>query len=538
MAALFCVLIPSGAGAAPLDPRRLMPANAGFVAVWKDPAATFRRLESLAVRAGSAPPRAEPGWLSAALVARNPAASDIDWSRPVWLASMPEPDEDAAEPQLIAVVGVKGKAEKLTASLAETMHVTRLGAWLVAVDQRLPETMTRPGPKWFRFPEHAATLRGRSDVAAYLRLSAYPALLETLKSEDETALSGVPVELQPIVAAFRATSARHWEETAGYGLGIGLAGQGLELFFQPHPKPGTDLQKQMKKLDNEAGPLAKGLPAEDYLLVAGIAGNAFWSSAIAAMVGAETRAAKQLEKLKAIHERLPPCSNHSFGVTMAGTVESARMVAASQCKSGPAFVAYLRRLFDWTSESIALASAEGAPSGSEPSTRARRVEKSRKVGEVSLDEWTLDLPEEAASAEGSAEGVAAPERPLAFGVAGPRSAVLLYNVPDPVAARAVRASRSAEPLAKPANLSRARAQLLSPRYAEAFLFAGPIVSMMGADALGPAFAAFRVLMAQMPPAALSVQGQPDGSQLVQLFLPEELAQLAAAVAQMQQPGGL
>jgi hypothetical protein len=51
-----------------------------------------------------------------------------------------------------------------------------------------------------------------------------------------------------------------------------------------------------------------------------------------------------------------------------------------------------------------------------------------------------------------------------------------------------------------------------------------------AGMLGP----LRFLMAQMPPIAIAIQAQPDGSQLYQLYLPQQLAQLAASMAQMQQ----
>jgi len=541
IAAMVLFAAPS-ALAAPVVPKRYMPSNAGAVIVWKDPATTLSRVESLASRAGAVPPSATSGWLRASLVRESPLLAEVDLSRPIWIAAMPEPDEGGeaaveSDPRLVVVFGVVGKGEKLAAAFEERMRVTIRDAWMIGVDRRLSASLSKPRKRPFEFPEHSKALRDRSDVAGYVRLDAYPSIRKSMSEPDAAVLAELPPVIRPLMSASQAAQAQQWDDIEGIGFGAGIEDSGVQALLQTHPKPKSELAREGLRRKNASGPIIRGLPPEDFVLVgAALPGDAkndrwvteTWRAAMRAMTDVDPKLEAELEKLPQIVEDFAPCERHAFGVAMPTTVESVQLFAASQCRSAKKFERSLRVLMDWT-QSVLTAGAQD-PDGSEAPT-TQRTEGSRKVGDHRLDEWRLRLPEGQAPA--STELTAALGRPVVFGAVGARATVVGWNVPDTALSRLVASSKAAEPLRRPSSLTSSRAALLSPRHTEMFLFLGPIVSATGTLPAG-AMAPLRILMSQMPPVGFSAQTREDGSQLFQLHFPRQLAQLLAALAQMQQ----
>ena len=74
----------------------------------------------------------------------------------------------------------------------------------------------------------------------------------------------------------------------------------------------------------------------------------------------------------------------------------------------------------------------------------------------------------------------------------------------------------------------AQSALVSPRMSEGYLRLAPIASAL----MPPELAPLRVLLNNLPPVAMASKAFPDGSTLTQVWLPKEIAQLAAAGMQM------
>lgn len=543
LVALGAICATATAQTAPLDPQRYMPPRAGMVVVWKNPGATFDRLEGMASRAGIAPPTAEPGWLRAAWTAEMPMMTALDYTRPVWVALMPQSAEAAQAdetPKGVLVLPIKGKGQLLVEALKTDMKVATKGAWLVAVHKDLPDRLLKPHARPFALPDHLDHLNDASDLFGTLRVAAYPELLEM--PDDDPTLASAPASLRPILSAIQSFQNAQLAEMNAVTLGAGVATDGLNVFAQVHPKPETELAKQLGSMKNYDGPLIRGLPLEDYFVVgASRVPKDAKTNPLQDMLGAllgssnglDPRVKKKAEELRTITGGDTNCTQYAMGISVAGSIDALRMMATSSCGSSGKLIEQLRNLVAWSADLVTMLAESESEAGDAAGSVSLRHEKQKlRVGKHELDVARLDFPPESIPAP-DREAAVVLQRPFVFGAVDSKTAILAWNAPEPMLRRLAAAAEKSAPLKLPAAAA-ARARLASPRHTESYLFAGPLVSAFApadvAGMLGP----LRFLMAQMPPIAIAIQAQPDGSQLYQLYLPQQLAQLAASMAQMQQ----
>jgi hypothetical protein len=546
--AALVLLVSFDAVAAAPSPRSFMPANAGGIIVWKKPQATLAKIEELAAQSGSAPPGATPGWLEQSLAARTPMIADIDLSRPIWIGVMPESKKastlgaEEPNPELVMVVAVKGEAALVREALSKEMNVTRRGDLLVAVDKRLPASLAQPSKKPFRFPANTNVLRSRSHLAGTVRLQAFPSIRDVLAGKGEMDDStGIPPGMGPIVAAARQMQTEEWDQVEHISFGAGFAAAGVELFGQSHPKAGSKLAKKAKKRGNATGPLIRGLPPENYLLVGAVrtspgAAAETARSTVASILGSsesiEPDIRQKLEELDEIAAKSGECSQQAFGVASLGALESLHFVGASRCVAAKSMLGSLRALARWGSEVVELIDAKDRPQGTAPRVRVRHEAGKQTVESVAFDEVRLEFGSDSPVDPDERELL---QKPVVFGSVTPKIVTAAWNASPGQLERLVAAAKAQKAMTEPAGLRTARSGLLAPRHSEIFVFAGPIFSAFAPTDMASMMAPLRLLMAQMPPLSMAGQVQPDGSDLYQVVMPEQLVQMVAAFSQMMGP---
>jgi len=529
---------------APEGGERFMPPGAGAVVVWKSPGETLSKLEVLAAQSGAAPPRAEPGWMRAMMIAQNPALAEVDMNRSVWLAIMPQKSSEE-EQKIVLAVPVNGKAELLKAEIQEDdVRVNVVDRWLVAVDAALPRSFSKPHARPFRLPKSIQQIRSMAGIAGHLKLDAFPEIRQALSGEASNDLADAPVSFQPLLMAANQISREQWDDLEAMNFGVGLSDLGVNMYGQTLPKPKSKLQKTNLKYQNTKTTLLRGLPGSGYAMLFGVRAppeantmtmSDYLSAVLSDSSGLDPKVESQLEKLEKISKASGDCSESTGGLTVGKTTTSIQFMSRSECRSAAQTVMTMRELVAWMNESFETLIPEEERKSSPKEIVA--LKKDTKVGGASLDSGQLQLPSEAQTSMG--EAAAMLQKPFTFGALDAKTFAFAFGASDATLAKLVKAAKSGTAVPQTAVMTMSGSSLLSPRYAEAYLFVGPLINFAIAqgelaDALGGMVAPLVVLMAQMPPIAMAAQSQPNGSHLYQLHFPQQLTQLVAALLQMQQ----
>lgn len=535
-------------GAPAFDPARYMPPKAGGVLVFEDVRGTLLRLENMAQAAGVAPPGSESGWLQASLLAEFPTAAELDLARPIWVGFMPQSKaavESDELPKAVLVLPIKGQGEGLVEALKADMKVARRPGWIIAVDKKQPDRLLKPHAKPFSLPAHLDRLRKSADLFGVLSVAANPALFAA--EDDASDLSAVPPVLRPLMTTAQQMQADQMKEMEAFSFGVGVATDGFDVLMQLHPRPGTDLAKTGRATKNYEGPLLEGLPPEDYVVVMAArpptdAPTDPWTDALVTMLRSsddlDPEVEKKFKELQAITAKDAKCRRVSAGVLVSSSANDLRVLASSDCGSSSKLTEKLRDLAGWSADFMTLVSEQPEQTPPEqkasPPNAVKLVHEkgARRVGSKKLDVARMEFSDAHFPPE-NREAAAVLRQPLVFGPVDADTTVIAWNAPEPLLQRAVAAAEKGGPVKLPAAAA-ATARLLAPRHTEAYLFVAPLVSAFAPADVSGMLGPLRFLLAQMPPLGVAIQTQPDGSQLYQLFLPQQLAQLALSVAQMQQ----
>lgn len=526
---------PDREGKARFSPRAYIPFDAPVVLHWKDPAGTLLRFESLAAAAGLAPPQARPGWVLASLREQAPWIEDVDLSRPIWLAARSFPSEPAstnerprrkrgptgepAMPEVVVIAGVKGSAERLRAKLAEGGRSMQSGGWLVATSQKGKEGFVPKEKRPFAFPPHLEELDARSDLILHFDPARIPAArLEADAELDPTS--------QAVLQRLRAAAA-----TTPMTVGLGLGRAGAELFLQQHPEPKSALAAWGQAVKNAPGTLIRGLPPDDYALVLGMRTSpkheaqlidAYVRPILDVLSKERHESAELIEILLELARGGPgACTESSFGMAVPGPLDSAYFVAQSRCENAE------KADGRWPEAAKAAnrgLERLGARERKKLGLRVRAEDNGPAVAGVRFKSVRL------IETKGSNPLDEAPpmvRAPLLHAAVDRSAAVSSWNAPSAVLERLVAAAKANEATPMP-TIAAAQAQLISPRVAEGYLRLGTLASGFLPEELAP----LRILLMTLPPVAWGSRTFPDGSLLTQVWLPRELAQLAAVAMQL------
>ncbi len=464
-----------------------IPDTAGFVLHVPKPAALLEKVEALAAAAGLAPPGTEPGWLKAQL---PPEARDVDLSKPVWLGFEENGDDD----RVVAIFEVRGKGEALAAQAQLAGgQLTKKGARWVA----------RKGP---------ASLKGKAKVKmprADGALAGSDALMwfasDDLNADLDLGSRGI--------------------------LGLQIGPGGLNLLVQVSPEPGSSLAKLGPMKANTTEPLITGLPPGDYALVVGSRGDAKHAKRLQEL----RRRSKPKQKTsgsaevdEAVRALLDvvltdggDCDQGSMGVSVTAGQEPVQILGQGRCSDAEAAVAAITKSTEALTQILGMALAAGDDG---PRVSAMKNEKPRKVGGLSLRGVRMDLR---ANDELPPALRSAFEQPLWYGTVDKRTLVFAVGAGDATIETLAATSKQGKPTAI-AGLEATRAKMFQPRMVEGFLRIAPIAAAF----LPPELAPMRFLLGSIPPLGFSGRALSDGGVVMQLWLPQEIAQLAAAVAQM------
>ncbi len=491
----------------------------------------LEQTEALAARAGLVPPGQPAGWLLSQALAESPELSDIDFSRPVWMAVMPEKKDAGPEDELefLLVAGVKGNGEKVAKKMAEQLRVSVQGSLIIAASKTLPAAIGKPQTKPFRFPASMKPVRAQNELFAYVKLDAFPSAKAAMASDQASDRPNLSPEMRELYETFDAEQDENLEQIAGLGAGLHLGELGISLNWYLRPKPGTELAAFQKRLKNVATPLIRGLPAANFMLVFGTTEVGPWiepyiepfvRGAKAEIQAVDEKDAAELDGL--LKRIAGSCAAMTVGVVGGSSMDAIQVLGSGTCRPASRLTSSIAGLVDW-SNARAKAAAKGSLG---QATTLDYQAKAFETSGVSFD--LVRFPSSGPDASGDAQL----KRALAVGAPSASRGLFGWNATAGALGRLVESAKANAPFKSSTRQARVQAALISPRFYEGYMQVGPIVSTFAPPEATPMMGPLRILMNQMPPLGFAARTLPDGSQLGQLIVPEEMAQLAAAFAQM------
>lgn len=482
---------------ASFTPPSEIPSDALLVVGIEKPNQLLSELETLAVGAGLAPPGAKAGWLKAKLAEEQPYMNDLDLDAPIWVAGR---KEGKGRPPVLLVAKLSNEGKALVT------HLKSQGLTAQVSDGRLI-ARTDKAKDWkskqsFAFAPSTRELRNRSRIVMHVD----PRLLE----------GQGPSEL------------RQLQDPSTFGLGLSIAG--VEILLQSQPNPKSPMAKLVAATPNTTEALITGLPTANYAMLFGgrshpntVAAAVDWlkgpMKAMADEADVPPSVWKLLESMKEISPAKAGCEASAVGVGIPSGPESAFFASTRQCKAPKLADEGLQR-FARTLEKTMKAETKGKD---KPSIAA--VEP-KKVGSAKLSGLRLVPPKSEADKVPPLVAV-----PLLYGAVTKAATVLDWNLPEALLTKHVEAAQKGS---SPNLTSFAAAQkhLLSPRVTEGYINLGAIAGPL----LPPDMAPMRFILGTIPAVGFATQNHPDGSTLMQVWLPKEVAQLAGMAAQMAQGG--
>lgn len=501
-----------------LDPASYIPADAAMLLHVPDPRGALTRIERLAASAGLAPPGAEPGWIVAQLAAEQPGAGEIDLDRPLWFAARPGPDGrlNPDDPDFVLVAGVKGSAKNILDQVEDERVSARVvDGWLLAGHAQKGQKLA-PARKRFRFAKTTGDLREAASVLFRLDFAKFP--LEAMA--DGTAS----------LEQMRMTQQMLGQLT----FGLGLADTGIDILMHSAPEPTSPMAKLYAGVSNRKGGLLSGLPPAAYTFLAGGSWTSDYSPALLKMYRptfldmlkeqGQGRLIKFYdEMINILSADESKCGQSSLGFAMPSGLESTFMVSTARCKDAGAvqgtwdkMIRFVNRLI----EDVEKREKEEFP------VRVARTGQTSKVGGVAMRAIGLDFGEDAPPDIPPLMQV-----PLQVGIVSKSVSVMSWNAPKAFMAKHVAAAKAGRPTPV-GGFSVARDHLLEPRLSEGYLNVGSLVVPFLDEEMAP----MRFMLNALPPIGLATRGYGDGSSLTQIWLPPQLAQMAASFAQMANGG--
>lgn len=503
-------LVALPAVAAP-SPSSYMPADATLVLSIPSPAQTLKRAEKLAAQAGLAPPGAAAGWLEQTLHEQVPPTASIDMSKPLAFGIAPKAgskvaDIDAKDFRAVLVLGVKGKGDGLAELIPDGKSRIEKG-WMIST---IGEGLGKPLKASFQSPKSASTLEKRSDVTLHVDM-------KRMKLPDADAKTAA---LQDALA-----------------VGLGLGATGLDIFTQSFPDPKGPMAKMNRSLKPTSDPIITGLPAMAYAAVFGTVGspNATDTSLVdqyGSLLGPmldeiSPKLAPLLLKVAKTGLETGSCERSSFAVLLPGALEKLELLgAATGCEKAAAKVAATTDSVKELNELVQI--AEEYMEDPIP-LRFAKVAKPTKAGGTTFSGLQIVPASKKTAADAKALFSDFPmlEQPLLLGTAGKKSLAYAWNAPSAQLGALVKSAAKGGPTPT-GDFAVAKKQLVSPRSAEGYVQLGSLATPFLTEELAP----LSMLLKTLPPLAFASRTFDDGSNLAQIWVPSQLAQLGIMGAQL------
>ena len=500
----MAVFAPSSASAAGLDPSSLIPEDSLAVLKIDNPNKSLAAIERLALAAGMAPPGAQPGWLLSSL---QVDVSSLDLSSPIWIGFNGSAGS-ASQTAGVAIAKVRKGREKtaLSAFKGSGGKLRIEKGWLVAVNG---EGQPASPKRAFRFPTSSKTVQRAADAVVHLDMAG----LQAAVSEQEG--------MQEVIEGMG-------EDIEAMTVGLSLGESGVSIYLQQHPRFSSPTGKMMKASKNVRGPLVSGLPDASYGLVYGTATDSSYTAEI--VNGMRKRMEREVtadnpevqKLLTALFDLATDtsgdCDQGAGGVVVPADPNEAYFVSSSRCARPEAPAQAMPKLASVLNnelKAMAMREDDVAWDGKLVHTKA-----AVSAGKVSFSSLALEM--------GETEDV--PElvrRPIHYATPDGKHFVMGWNASQKtLAALAAASKRDARtPLTA---FSTTNKHLLTPRLAEGYVSLPALLGPFLTGELAP----FRFVVSSLPPLGAATQRQPDGSWVTQVWLPNQVAQLAAFAMQM------
>lgn len=507
VAALGLTVGLSSARAAGLDPTAWIPGDSVAVVQVQNPEKSLTAVEQLALAAGLAPPGAKRGWL---LESFEIDVSSLDLSAPLWIGidAPPGPDGKAVG---VAVAKVRKGREKLaTANFKGSGKLRIEQGWLVASNG---ESKPARAKKAFRFPSSSKTVQESAEVLIHVD---WERVRSALGKQD-----GKQDGMQEILDSMG-------ESTQAMTFGVALGAQGLSLYFQQHPNFSSPMGKMMKASKNVRGPLVTGIPNAPYGLVYGVAVDSGYNAAMVSgmrkrvegQVVAENPEMKNLVSalFDLVSDTSGDCRQGAAGLVVPTDPQDTYFVSNSQCARAKASADAMPKLAKLVNTELRAAVAKADEV--EMEGKLVHAKATTKVGDVSFSSLALEMKESADFPEFA-------RRPILYATPDNTHFIAAWNAP-PKTLKALVASSKKDARTSLTAYTATGKHLLSPRLIEGYVSVPALLSPFLQGELAP----LRFAVGNLPPLALATQRQSDGSWLTQVWLPNQVAQLAAFAMQM------
>ncbi|MEL6190222.1 MAG: hypothetical protein AAFU79_36840, partial [Myxococcota bacterium] len=303
---------------------------------------------------------------------------------------------------------------------------------------------------------------------------------------------------------------------------------GVSLYVQQHPIFSSAMGKMMKATKNVRGPLVSGLPNASYGLVYGTATDSSYNAEL--INGIRKRMEKEVTAdnpevqslLSALFDLATnasgDCDRGAGGVVVPTDPKDVYFLSSNRCArpQGPAqAMSKLASVLNKELTAVAAKQDDVPWDGKLVHTKG-----AVKAGGVSFSSLALEVGE-------TEEFPDLMRVPVQYATPDSKHFVMGWNASKKTLGALAAASKgdTQTPLAAFASTNK---QLLSPRLAEGYVslpaLAGPFLT----GELAP----LRFVVASLPPLGFATQRQPDGSWVSQIWLPNQVAQLAAFAMQM------